>query len=212
MKNLIFAAVLFLTVASCDNKNTVSGGKWESVNPNELSMRPINLLSQQWMALAVKNGNTSNAMTIAWGAIGELWSKPVFIVYVSSDRYTKPMLDTCEYFTVTAFPDDSVSNEGLRFLGTRSGRNYEDKIGACGLTAEYTSLGNIRFAEGNLCMECKKIYNDEFNKGLLPADLRDGMYGRMGLHSFYIGEIVNVWERETGYPEAKNRWDILNRR
>lgn len=30
---------------------------------------------------------------------------------------------------------------------------------------------------------------------LLPAEEREGRYTRMGMHTFYIGEILNIWEK-----------------
>lgn len=65
----------------------------------------------------------------------------------------------------------------------------------CGLTVKYTELGNPYFDEGNLTIECKKLYADAFNMDLLPAEEREGRYTRMGIHTFYIGEIVNIWAK-----------------
>ena len=206
MKKFTLITLCIVSLMACNRQNQTeteisenmevqNTNEWRSVSLDEFATRPFDLFANQWMALGVKDGDKTNAMTIAWGTIGMLWSKPVVIVYVSSDRYSKAMMDHAAGFTVTAFPDEERYREALGFLGTKSGRDYDDKIAAAGLTAEITELGNVRIAEGNLCIECEKIYADEFKAELVPADVNENFYQRMGLHSFYIGEIKNIWEK-----------------
>lgn len=121
-------------------------------------------------------------------------TQPIDIVYVSEDRFTKHLMDENDYFTVTGFPQSAECKAALGYLGSASGRN-EEKMTLCGLTVKYTELGNPYFDEGNLTIECRKIYSDAFNMALLPAEEREGRYTRMGMHTFYIGEILNIWEK-----------------
>lgn len=169
---------------------------WVRIDPLELAMKPVAAFSQDWMALATGSKKSFNSMTIAWGTIGELWGKHVVIVYVSSDRFTKHLMDENAYFTVTAFPDTKACKEALVYIGSHSQKDEPDKTANAGLTAEFTELGNPIFAEGNLAIECRKIYSDAFNLPKVPQEIREGMYAGMGVHSFYIGEIVNVWEKK----------------
>lgn len=209
MNRILFTAFLLLSLSAMSCSGVKAAGEWEKVDPFELSLKPVDYLYHKWLALAVDDGVKTNAMTIAWGSIGMLWEKPVLIVYVHENRYTKPILDRSEYFTVTGFPDTDRANSALWFLGTKSGRRYDDKIAESGLTVERTELGNIRFAEGNLCIECRKIYQDAFKPELM-GELGEKVYGDGPAHSFYIGEIVNVWKRETGLPEAGNRYELFD--
>ena len=62
------------------------------------------------------------------------------------------------------------------------------------MTAELSELGNPLFKEADLALECRIIYREEFKRDLLPEDVRP-MYEEMGLHTFYIGEIVNVYKK-----------------
>lgn len=203
----LFASVLAVFTACRSNDDAepagdgfASGGDasfngWQKVAPMDLEIKPIELFAKDWMALGVGNSKSMNAMTIAWGTIGELWNKHVVIVYVSSDRYTKKMMDKNAYFTVVGFPDNKKTKDALVYIGTHSYRDDPDKVANAGLTPEYTELGNPIFMEGNLAIECKKIYSDKFNMDLLPYDVKEKLYSRMGIHSFYIGEIVNIWEK-----------------
>ena len=189
--------VLMLGIIATEAQGTMSAD-WQRVEPRDWEAKPINLIANEWMALAVgRDKEKMNSMTIAWGTFGQLWNKPVVIVYVSSSRYSKHLMDENEYFTVTAFPHTDQCRQALMYIGTHSQRDEPDKTRRAGLTTEWTPTGNPVFAEGNLAIECKKIYADEFKADLLPADVRQGLYanGRMGLHTFYIGEIVNIWKK-----------------
>lgn len=183
-----------MLIASCAPKQTEEKAEWKSIDPMAFTTQPMDLLANRWMALTVGNQTSANSMTIAWGSFGYLWNKPIVIVYVSEDRFTKHLMDENDYFTVTGFPQTAECKAALGYLGSASGRD-EDKMSLCGLTVKYTELGNPYFDEGNLAIECKKIYADAFNRELLPAEERDGRYTRMGIHTFYIGEIVNIWEK-----------------
>lgn len=197
MKKLLIVFCLQLAVVNGIAQDGNLSMEWKKIEPFELQCKPMNLFANDWMALAMGNRDKCNAMTIGWGSLGHLWGKNIVIVYVSKDRYSKKMMDENEYFTVTAFPDNEASRKALQYIGTKSYRDDPNKIANAGLTTEFTELGNPVFREGNLTIECKTIYKDEFKKELLPADVRENMYERfgMGLHSFYIGEIVNIWEK-----------------
>lgn len=195
-------AALFAVCACGDKRSAVQeeageqAPEWHKVDPKELELKPVAAFADDWMALAVGDKRQMNSMTIAWGGIGELWNKHVVTVYVSSDRYSKKMMDDNQYFTVTAFPDDKESREALTYIGTHSKRDEPDKTAAAGLTTIFTPLGNPYFEEGCLTIECRKIYADEFDIRKVPQDVRERLYGSMGIHTMYIGEIVNVWKKE----------------
>lgn len=211
MKRMIFAAAVaasLMCAVSChrDGKKTDAGAeeqidtvmtdnKWKSVDPLEINMNPVRSFAKDWMALAVGNEKSYNSMTIAWGAIGQLWNKPVVIVFVSEDRYTKHLMDENDYFTVTGFPDTKACRDALIYIGTHSQKDEPDKTANAGLHVEFTPSGNPVFAEGTFCIECKKIYSDEFDLSMVPAEVAEGMYSQMGVHSYYIGEITGSWKK-----------------
>ena len=170
--------------------------EWISVDPLDLQMNPVKAFARDWMALAVGNNKAMNAMTISWGTIGELWGKPVVIVYVSSDRYSKALMDKNSYFTVSAFPESIKNREILSYIGSHSQAEEPDKVTNAGLKVEYSALGNPLFKQANLAIECKKLYSDEFKKTLMPDDVRH-LYDELGVHTFYIGEIVNVFVKNS---------------
>lgn len=177
---------------STDN-TSISDMKWEKTEVQDLQMKPVAAFDKDWMALAVGTSAKFNAMTISWGTIGELWNKPVVIVFVSSDRATKKLMDENKYFSVSAFP--SSAKDALVYIGSRSFRDEPDKVANAGLTAEFSALGTPMFKEACLTIECKKIYSEPFKEDLLPEDVKP-RYESMGIHTAYIGEIINVWEKK----------------
>lgn len=173
-----------------------SGSVWNSIDPADLVMNPVRNFAQDWMALVVgKNDKEHNSMTIAWGTIGQLWNKPVVIVYVSEDRYTKHLLDACDMFSVVGFPDKKKYRDALLYIGSHSQKDEPDKTENAGLTVEHTKNGTPIIAEGDLAIECRKIYEDAFDIDKVPSDVRNGMYQEMGIHHMYIGEIVSVLQK-----------------
>lgn len=170
---------------------TAGNGEWRSVPAAELSENPFTLFSDDWMVLACGVEGDVNAMTIGWGGLGILWGRdtPVVTVYVEKSRYTHDFMSRYDTFTLTAFPDDYRA--ALQYLGNHSGRDG-DKIAESGLTLGFSELGNPVFKEARLVLECKKIYEDDFDPDGF-GELGRSIYstGRQ-LHTVYIGEIVDV--------------------
>lgn len=198
MKKLICIITCLAALLSCGSREKSSetvefeSMNWENVTPESLDINPFQTIGQDWMALAMGRDENMNSMTISWGTAGVLWNKPVFTVFVSSDRYSKGLMDEQKYFTVMAFPESKNNKDGLTYIGSRSGRDEPNKTENAGFTVEYTELGNPMFKEAELVFECKIWYKEEFKQDLLPSDVKP-RYDTMGLHTMYIGEIVNVY-------------------
>ena len=144
--------------------------------------------------LAAGDKEKSNAMTIGWGAIGTLWQKPALTVYVAEQRYTKEFMDKSEYFTVMSF--DVENSKVLNYMGTKSGRDG-DKAQALGLHTAYTANGTPYYTEATMVIECKIMYVVPFDSNGFKSDVPKNMYSRFpaGIHSMYIGEVVNAWKK-----------------
>jgi flavin reductase (DIM6/NTAB) family NADH-FMN oxidoreductase RutF len=127
-------------------------------------------------------------MTISWGALGTLWSKPFAFVAVRHSRYTYQFMQKYDTFTLTAFPDKY--HQALSLLGNKSGRDG-DKIAESGLTPEpATMVAAPTFEEAEIVIECQKMYANDLN----PAHFLDeGMYRHYpnrDFHRIYYGEIL----------------------
>lgn len=201
IKTLTFGIFAALLLTACGNKaneseteaKTTNSDQWQEIKPQNIDVNAVKLFANDWMLLSAGKDTSMNMMTIAWGALGELWGKPIVTVYVSTDRYTYKFLEDNQYFTVTAFPEQF--RDKLQYIGSVSGRD-EDKVKGSGLTPEFTKLGNPIYKEANLAIECKKIYAEQLKKELMPLEQRQWYdEKKLGVHMMYIGEIVNVWKK-----------------
>ena len=144
--------------------------------------------------LAAGDNEKSNAMTIGWGGIGTLWGRTALTVYVAEKRYTKEFMDKAKYFTVMAF--DVKDSKVLNYMGTKSGRDG-DKTQALGLHTSYTANGTPYYTEAAMVIECKIMYAAPFDPQYFKSDAPKRMYANFpaGIHSMYIGEVINAWKK-----------------
>ena len=144
--------------------------------------------------LAAGDKEKSNAMTIGWGGIGTLWGRTALTVYVAENRYTKEFMDKSQYFTVMVF--DVKDSKVLNYMGMKSGRDG-DKAQALGLHTAYTANGTPYYTEATMVIECKIMYAAPFDPQYFKSDAPQKMYANFpaGIHSMYIGEVVNAWKK-----------------
>lgn len=187
--SLVAVLLLCVTPASAQEKN---GFKKFNVRED------FTVNAVQWFRdaelLAAGNKEKSNAMTIGWGGIGILWGRPALTVYVAEQRYTKEFMDKSEYFTVMAF--DAKNRKVLNYMGSKSGRDG-DKAKALGLHTAYTENGTPYYTEATMVIECKIMYAAPFDPRYFKSDAPKNMYANFpaGIHSMYIGEIINAWKK-----------------
>lgn len=156
----------------------------------QLKLQPHDLFHNQWVLLACGDFQTGhyNAMTIGWGAIGTMWSKPFAFVAVRHSRYTYQFMESFDTFTLSAFPDSY--HQALNLLGSHSGRDG-DKITDSGLTPEASiTVASPSFTEAEIVIECQKMYADDLN----PAHFLDESiykhYPNRDYHCIYYGKIL----------------------
>ena len=106
----------------------------------------------------------------------------------------KEFMDKAEYFTVMAF--DVEQSKVLNYMGTKSGRD-EDKAQALGLHTAYTANGTPYYTEAAMVIECKIMYAAPFEPQYFKSDAPKKMYANFpaGIHSMYIGEVINAWKK-----------------
>ena len=153
--------------------------------------------------LTTKAGEFVNSMTIAWGMLGIEWAKPVFIVFVRENRFTREQLEKNPEFTINV-PCGAFDKKILGVCGTKSGRDM-DKIRELGLTLEaprVISVPGIR--ELPLTLECRVVYRqkqdrnaiaEEYRRMFYPQDIDGSFHGaNRDFHIAYYGEIVSAYK------------------
>ena len=143
---------------------------------------------KKWALLTAGSMENFNTMTISWGGLGTLWSKPVASVYVRTSRYTHEFMDGSEYFTVSFYPESYRKTLGV--LGSKSGRDI-DKMHYEGLTAEKAGE-SVTFAEAEVTMVCRKLFVQQLDPENIPKDIVETYYTGDAPHDLYIGEVVEI--------------------
>ena len=143
---------------------------------------------KKWALLTAGSMEKFNTMTISWGGLGTLWSKPVASVYVRTSRYTHDFMDEAEYFTVSFFPEEFKKTLGV--LGSESGRDM-DKMNVDGLTAVEAG-DSVTFAEAEVTLLCRKLFRQQLDVANIPAEIVSQYYHGDAPHDLYIGEVVEV--------------------
>ncbi len=129
-----------------------------------------------------------NLMTIGWGAVGSLWSVPVWQVLVRPTRYTYRCIEHTGCFSVNVPTGDMGMT--VATCGSTSGRDA-DKFAECGLTAE--KAGSVlapTVAECPIVYECQVVHSTDVLPEKLTDEILGGHYMDGDFHRIYFGKIL----------------------
>lgn len=151
-------------------------------------------IHNEWALVTAGIGASYNTMTISWGGFATLWNKPVVFVFIRDNRYTFQFMEREKMFTVEFFNDEY--RKALEICGTKSGRDG-NKVVEAGLIPIATPAGSMAFEQGNMIIECRKMYGQMLDDEQLEAVDMSKFYSTdKGIHKMYVGEIINVWKKE----------------
>lgn len=159
------------------------------------NLNPFDWFKGAGLLLASGDKEHHNAMTIGWGALGNVWGYNVntITVYVAPARYTYKFMEKYKYFTVMVFDDDQ--KEVLNYMGTHSGRDG-DKGEALGLHIAYTENGAPYYLEAREVYECEVMYRAPFDpSGFEEIPRKRYENFPAGIHHMYIGKILSARRR-----------------
>ena len=156
-------------------------------------------IGKQWMLITAKgtdqNGReVTNTMTASWGGMGILWNKPVCFCFIRPQRYTFPLTESAERFSLSFLGEEYRA--ALRLCGSKSGRDT-DKWQATGLTP-VTQNGVPFVEEAELALICRKLYVDTLKEaGFLDKTLLEN-YKAGDFHRVYVMEIEEILKKDNG--------------
>ena len=148
--------------------------------------------NDKWALLSAGTKDDHNTMTISWGGMGTLWSKPVVTVYVKPCRYTYKFMNDNEYFTVSFYPEDK--KPALMIMGSKSGRDI-DKDAAAGLIVRDLEKA-VTYEEAEVTLLCRKIYRQDMDASHMPEDVVKTHYSIEEPHRLFIGEVVDIIDKK----------------
>ena len=148
----------------------------------------LNTFNRDWALVTAGTIDRFNTMTISWGGMGTLWSRPVATVYVKPSRYTHEFMENNDYFTVSFFPEKY--REDLGILGSKSGRDG-DKVALTSLTPKAGEQW-VSFEEAEHVLVCRKIYRQDLDLSVIPDLAVKAHYRTEAPHTMYIGEVLKM--------------------
>lgn len=177
-------------------KQNISESDFIPFNPaKDFNANAFTWFKGSGLLLASGNKERHNAMTIGWGALGNIWQHDIstITVYVAPARYTYEFMEKYKYFTVMVFDEDR--KDVLEYMGTHSGRDG-NKEEALGLHVAYTEHGAPYYLEAREVYECEVIYRGPFDqRGFEEIPRKRYENFPAGVHHEYIGKIVSARRR-----------------
>lgn len=169
---------------------------YREISPYELDIHASRAIGKEWMLIGAEHGGIVNAMTASWGFIGELWHKPAAICFIRPQRYTFPLVDGAEHWSLSFFGGERHSE--LAYFGANSGRDG-DKAAACGMEYAYAEVGGVRvpyLASAQTVLICRKMYADDIKPECFTDDSIIGAcYPKRDFHRVFVGGIVKCLVR-----------------
>ncbi len=164
------------------------------IDPTKLSIDVVNLWRKQWLLLTAGTPDDFNMMTVGWGSIGCMWSRPFAQVVVRPQRHTRKYIDQSDSFTLCAFAEKYRTD--LKTLGTTSGRDG-DKLSQTGFTLKTSKIVSApSYNEADLVLECRIIYYQDMDpNGFVDETIHDN-YKSKDYHRIYYGEIIAAFCEE----------------
>ena len=165
----------------------------KAMDPKKLQENVFSLIGDKWMLITAGTGEKCNTMTASWGGLGVIWGAPAATCYIRPQRYTREFLDREDYFTLAFFGEEY--RKALSLCGSRSGREV-DKVKECGFTVETAACGAPYFGQADLVLVCRKRFVQPMDPANIPEDVKEQFYGEKDYHILYIGEIVEVLQKQ----------------
>ena len=163
------------------------------ITPEEININPFTSWSR-YVLVTAGNIEKCNTLLVTWGGFGVMWRKKTATIYIRQSRFTKTILDSQDYFTLSFLPEKHKPQ--MSYMGSHSGRD-ENKYEGSGLHP--LAIGDAAgIEEADLIFVCKKIYTAE----MTPDHYTDkSAYdewntGRGNNHSAYIGEIIKILQKK----------------
>ena len=157
----------------------------------KLPVDAVGLWMNQWLLLTAGTLQDCNMMTVAWGSLGCMWSKPFAQVVVRPQRHTRQYLERSDSFTLCAFPEEH--RKDLQVLGSVSGKDGR-KLAKTGLTLKASrKVAAPSYHEASFILECRKMYWQDMDPaGFLDQKIQDN-YAANDYHRIYFGEILSAF-------------------
>lgn len=139
----------------------------------------------------------NNPMLIGWGSLGYVWRRPVASIYIRESRFTRPLLDEKDYFTMSFLPDEFRKEE--TWMGMNSGRDG-DKFTGSGLHPVFIDGHACGVEEADIILVCRRVLKVPLRKeNYTDRKMYEQWYPGIADendHILYMGEVVKALAKE----------------
>jgi flavin reductase (DIM6/NTAB) family NADH-FMN oxidoreductase RutF len=164
--------------------------KRTAIDPVRLRLSVVSSWKDRWFLLAAGDftSGSYNLMTVAWGGLGCMWSRPLAMIVVRPTRHTYTFFQKQRDFTLSQFP--ASFEDQLNYCGSHSGRDV-DKVRQTGLTPIASKkVAAPGFEQAELILECRTSYYQDLDPAHFLADYIEGNYPKKDYHRLFFGEIL----------------------
>ncbi|MCR5773205.1 MAG: flavin reductase [Butyrivibrio sp.] len=168
---------------------------FQPISINDVMEGPFTFSPDHKMLISSGSKDKVNATTASWASVGFLWDKHVITIYLREERYTRELLESSEYFSLS-FLDLVEFKRELKFMGMVSGRD-EDKIKGARLTINHDEDTQAPFIdEASNVIICRKLVTQKLEpESYNDKSILDEHYQKGGYHIMFIGEIEKIMIR-----------------
>lgn len=161
------------------------------IDVTKLSIDVVNLWMNRWLLLTAGTMADCNMMTVGWGSLGCMWSRPFAQIAVRPQRHTRKYIEQSDSFTLCAFPEKY--RKDLQTLGALSGRDGA-KLAKTRLTLKAScKVAAPAYNEACFVLECRKIYFQDMDpRGFIDQTIQKN-YPANDYHRIYFGEILAAY-------------------
>lgn len=148
----------------------------------------------------------ANVMTVGWGMMGSIWSRPIFVVLVRPSRHTYSRLEQVGDFTVNVPPRELAA--AVSHCGSVSGRDH-DKFSEMHLTP--LPSREVRPPIIKECVvhyECRTLHRNDVVPDALAQAVREEFYASGDFHRIFFGEIVAACADEDAAQRLRKQASI----
>ena len=166
---------------------------FKEIDIKEYEFSPVKEIGDSWGILTGTDSSGFNSMTVSWGSVGVLWSKPCVFAFVRPGRYTYKFMEGGEYFSLAVMPEGMHQN--MAVFGSKSGRDC-DKYKESGFTV--CDENGVKYPEeAETVFICKKIAaGDIAPEWFIDETIDEKNYPKKDYHRMYVGEIITVLEKK----------------
>ena len=161
---------------------------------DKFTINPWKKFHEEWALVTAGKKDNFNTMTVSWGGMGTLFSRPVVTVYIKPARYTHDFVLENDIFTVSFY--DEKHRESLTYLGNHSGKD-EDKVAKVGFTPKFLENGGITFEQAKTTIVLKKLFTQQLDRNNIPKDIIKTYFSNdheRPSHTMFIGEVIDFIE------------------